>query len=221
MKLVPFLPFAFIYSFFYYIFNVSKYRSIFFKKRSLFFYIKNYLNIFRNTILSFPEIKGKIRISLSEDFLKIGGKESLIMVTLHFGIWEYLPSIFSKLGYKTAIFVSNYRSKLYKRIVDLIRTDMGVSFYRNINNIKQGSLIGFTLDNIGRKTITTKGIRFSKIPFILSRRYDIPVIPIVGWRDDGYFVVETGNFVDSVEEVVKWFMKRVLKKPEQYVWVGK
>ncbi len=218
MKILPALPFFFIYSLFYYIFHVGDTGR--FIKKGVIFYIRNYLNLFTNIFL-LGEMNGRFVFKFSDAFNNIKKRGVIVMVTLHFGIWEYLPVIFKRLGYRTGIMVSDYRSKLFKRVVEIIRKSRGIEFYRSIDQVKGDILLGFTLDNFNRKVLPIKGMKLSNVAFIISKRYGLPVFPVAAWREKGFFIVEVGERVNTLNEAFEWLRKRIELKPEQFLWIGK
>ncbi|MEO0102402.1 MAG: lysophospholipid acyltransferase family protein [candidate division WOR-3 bacterium] len=155
--------------------------------------------------------------------------EGMIFLTLHFGIWEILPAIFSTLGYPVAIAVSKQRNPFLERILTRIRKATGAKLVSNlwemVNLLKSGFLLGFAGDNTQRvKRISLpkfwKGFGVIKTPFILARRTKAPLYSLFAHRN-GKEVIIFLKRVSSPEEFAQVAREYIKKYPEEWVFWGK
>lgn len=155
--------------------------------------------------------------------------EGMIFLTLHFGIWEILPAIFSKLGYPVAIAVTKQRNQLFERILTRIRKATGAKLVSNlwemVNLLKAGFLLGFAGDNTRRvKRIFLpkfwRGFGIGKTPFILTRKTKAPLYSLFAHRDGKEIIIFLKR-VSSPEEFAQVAKEYIKKYPEEWVFWGK
>lgn len=140
-----------------------------------------------------------------------------ILYSVHFGIWELMPHVLSKMGYNLGIIVNKYwsdKSDFATHLLDVIlfkmRSRGGVRiFYRNetrkiINFIKSGGLLGVLVDG------NTLYAKFEKIKKLGSLCH-VPVIPFTAYRIRNRGILDIGCTIDDMIE----------KRPLDYLWFYK
>lgn len=160
----------------------------------------------KNLSLIFDKIK-----FLGDNIIKERGG---VVVTFHYGLYELLPLIFLKRGYKTAIVYSLQRNRFLNNLFFKIRKQKTQKICRNLSEIKKALfdnyLVGFAIDNIHKgKLISLKellpNLEVLRTPFIISQLFSFPLYFIL-MRKNGkeYEVIIKKGFSPSfVKEKIK------------------
>uniref|UniRef100_A0A7C3URQ7 Lysophospholipid acyltransferase family protein n=1 Tax=candidate division WOR-3 bacterium TaxID=2052148 RepID=A0A7C3URQ7_UNCW3 len=197
-----------------------------FKKRSHKFFSRNAKRLSENfafTLLGnrdfLPEIPGEVQ----------SGKGG-VFLTLHFGIWEVLPSIFARAGFRVGIAVSSQKYSLVSRILERIRRRDGVFLVRSVPEmlslVRRGFLLGFAVDNTRRVErfsldIFWRGFRIVKTPFVIAERAKCPLYSIFGFLSREKKVVVKIERINGPEEFARSALDFVREYPEEWVFWGK
>ncbi|MEO0130548.1 MAG: hypothetical protein ABIK76_02510 [candidate division WOR-3 bacterium] len=167
----------------------------------------------KNLSLIFDKIK-----FLGDNIIKERGG---VVVTFHYGLYELLPLVFLKRGYKTAIVYSSQRNKLLNKIFLKIRRKKTLKICKNLWEIKaallDNYLVGFAIDNIHKgRMISLKellpNLEVLRTPFIISQLFSYPLYSILMRKNGkGYEVIIKRGFSPS-------FVKEEIKK-NTFDWV--
>lgn len=155
-----------------------------------------------------------------------------IMVSYHWGLWEFLPSVFAKNGIDVAVVVSRQRNALVEKILDTIRTaTAGIKIVSSkggsrtaLAAIHHSFLIGFALDNTSQgkqKWIEAEGIamRLPVLPFQLGRQSQ-GTTPVFCYLENGRLKVNIFPPGDEAN-ALRTLLKMVRHHPEEWVFWGK
>lgn len=153
----------------------------------------------------------KIRF-LGDNIIKEKGG---LVVTFHYGLYELLPLIFMKKGYKTAIVYSPQRNKILNSFFLKIREQKNLKICKTWHEIKEALfdnyLVGFAIDNIRQgKLIPLEellpNLKVLKTPFIISQLFSYPLyFMLLRKKGKGYEVIIKKGFSPS-------FIKEEIKK---------
>ena len=151
------------------------------------------------------------------------------MASFHFGLWEYLPQVFSRSGCRVTLAVGEQRDPALGRQVSKLRRSRGVTMARGIRQaIKardESSITGFMLDNTsqGTQTWTEWGgvkVRLPDIGFKLAARRGSGLVPAFARLERGRMrvdVYQPGN----EQAAARALLEQVRQHPEEWVWWGK
>jgi lauroyl/myristoyl acyltransferase len=196
-----------------------------FKRRSCDFFRRNVKRLSENFAFTLPgkrDFLPEIRGNLQSDK---GG----VFLTLHFGIWEVLPSIFARAGFQVGIAVSSQKYSLVSRILERIRRRDGVFLVRSVAEmlslVRKGFLLGFAVDNtriVERIPLDTfwRGFRIIKTPFVIAERTRCPLYSIFGFLREKKVVVKIQR-INGPEEFARSALDFVREYPEEWVFWGK
>ncbi|WP_337865209.1 lysophospholipid acyltransferase family protein [Ignavibacterium sp.] len=193
------------------------------------------------------EMKNSVAIEnleLIEDKNKLG--KGVILLSAHFGNWEYIAASASlQLNKKFLIIVKNQRNKFVNDWMNKMRTrwlnevvPLGVSV-RNIYSVlksngiaamvadQRGPEEGLKLDFFGKKTSVYTG------PAVLALKTGAPIIFGIPVRQKDYSYKTTLTELDKTnlpaeeeekikvltERMIKYLEKIILEHPEQWLWM--
>jgi len=173
------------------------------------------------------------------------GRGALIL-TLHMGLWEFMPAALISLGYEMSIVAKAARTESANRMLTNCRQSVGVSvlygsgIMRGImRQLKSGGLVGFVLDQnalpedgifvpfFGRLACTLDSLA------VIAIRTGAPVVPVFTYRQEGGHRVVVGRPMPAPEiagerekDVYKrtlaytqWTENVVRAHPEQWMWL--
>lgn len=121
------------------------------------------------------------------------------MASFHFGLWEYLPRVFSRSGCRVMLAVGKQRDRVLGRQISALRRSRRVTLVRGIRQaVKAGSessITGFMLDNTSRGTqVWTEcdgvKIRLPDVGFRLAARHGNGLAPAFARLDRGRIRVD-------------------------------
>jgi lauroyl/myristoyl acyltransferase len=151
------------------------------------------------------------------------------MASFHFGLWEYLPQVFSRNGCRVLLAVGEQRDPGLGRQLSALRRSGGVSMARGIRQaIRAGkgpSIIGFMLDNTSQGTQTWAEcdgvkVRLPDIGFKLAARRGVRLAPAFARLDRGRMRVDVYPAGDE-QAAAGALLDQVRQHPEEWVWWGK
>lgn len=152
-------------------------------------------------------------------------KRGGVVITLHYGIYELLPLIFLKMGYKTAMVYSEQRNPLFNTFLLRLRRRKSLKLLKSLKEIKEALkenyLIGFAIDNIHKgKLLSLKEIlpnlKLLSSPFIISQIFSYPLYSILIRRNQrNYEIVIKEGFSPS------WIKEEIKKNIFDWVLWGK
>ncbi len=151
------------------------------------------------------------------------------MASFHFGLWEYLPKVFSRSGCRVTLAVGEQRDPALAAELRDLRSSQCVAVARGIRQaIKAGrepSITGFMLDNTsqGAQTWVEWGgvrMRLPDIGFRLAARRGARLMPAFARLERGRLRVDV--YPPGDEQVaLRALLEQVREKPDEWVWWGK
>ncbi len=151
------------------------------------------------------------------------------MASFHFGLWEYLPQVFSRNGYGVTLAVGEQRDPGLAKQLAGMRRSRGVTMARGIRQaIRAGarsSITGFMLDNTSQGTQTwteCDGVRMRlpDIGFKLAARKGGRLTPAFARLQRGHVRVDVYPPGDQ-QAAARALLEQVRQHPEEWVWWGK
>jgi lauroyl/myristoyl acyltransferase len=151
------------------------------------------------------------------------------MASFHFGLWEYLPQVFSRNGCRVVLAVGEQRDPGLGRQLSALRRTGGVNMARGIRQIIKAddrpSITGFMLDNTSQGTQTWTEcdgvrVRLPDIGFRLAARKGGRLAPAFARLDRGRMQVDVYPAGDE-QAATRALLDQVRKHPEEWVWWGK
>jgi lauroyl/myristoyl acyltransferase len=151
------------------------------------------------------------------------------MASFHFGLWEYLPQVFSRSGCRVTLAVGEQRNPALGRQLFDLRRSAGVSMAKGIRQaIKardRSSITGFMLDNTSQGTqIWTEcdgvSVRLPDIGFKLAARDGGGLVPAFARLQCGRVRVDVYPPGDE-HAAARALLEQVRQHPEEWVWWGK
>ncbi|MEO0080059.1 MAG: hypothetical protein ABIK44_05230 [candidate division WOR-3 bacterium] len=142
-----------------------------------------------------------------------------IMVSFHFGLWEFLPRVFTRAGYRVRVVTGRQKDKLLERLIRRIRKD------RQSPKVGPVRITGFMLDNTCRgvqEWVELAGLklRFPRAPFRLAARNNSKAIPLFAWLERGRLHVEVGRPGTEVD-AARMLLRLVRNHPEEWLFWAK
>ena len=158
-----------------------------------------------------------------------------VIVSFHYGLWEFLPQIFQKLGYEISISIGTQRNQnlayqLYEfrnrngvKIVETI-SEMRDTLKSNVSSNRK-KLLGFVLDNTNK----TRGLSLNKpwtgftvlrTPFILAKSTKTPILAMFCYIQNNNIVVDIDE-INNPQEMGNLLWSYIEKNPEEWVFWGK
>jgi len=101
--------------------------------------------------------ENRVLCLLEQELQEESAGRRLVMVSFHFGMWEYLPFFFRRRGHRVALAVGRQRYRDFDSLLRGMRFAQGVRLVRSAGELfdkEQGGLVGFMLDNTGRGSMT-------------------------------------------------------------------
>jgi len=149
-----------------------------------------------------------------------------IMVSFHFGLWEFLPRVFVRRGFAVRLVTGRQRDRVLNRMVQRLRRVAEVRHNgqsRPVGHVRQ--VTGFMLDNTTRGEQTwgeVSGIRLRMLqaPFRMATKHHVGVIPLFAWLENGRLQVEMGKPGDAAA-AAQALLNLVRVNPEQWVFWAK
>ena len=184
-----------------------------------------------------------------EEFLSAYGRgKGIILITAHFGFWEFPFACLNQMGVKGSAIVKDIRNRGLNRFI-MEQRDMGNVFALHkknsaqeiLKNLKKGELVGFILDQ-NMNTDYGVFVDFGSekactliAPALLAARYEIPVFGafVVRTAEDRFRMiftpeiqlVKTGNRAGDIAANTQIFSNVILSMirqyPEQWIWLHK
>jgi lauroyl/myristoyl acyltransferase len=151
------------------------------------------------------------------------------MASFHFGLWEYLPQVFSRSGRRVTLAVGEQRDPALGRQLSDLRRSAGVSMAKGIRKaIKardRSSITGFMLDNTSQGTQTWTEcdgvrVRLPDIGFKLAARDGEGLVPAFARLQHGRVRVDVYPPGDE-HSAARALLEQVRKYPDEWVWWGK
>jgi lauroyl/myristoyl acyltransferase len=151
------------------------------------------------------------------------------MASYHFGLWEYLPQVFSRSGCRVTLAVGEQRDPTLSRQLSCLRRAGGV---RAASGIRQAikarvpsSITGFMLDNTsqGAQTWTDCDgvrLRLPDIGFKLAARDGGGLVPAFARLQRGRVRVDVYPPGDE-RAAAGALLEQVRSHPDEWVWWGK
>jgi lauroyl/myristoyl acyltransferase len=153
----------------------------------------------------------------------------VIMVSFHFGAWEYLPMLFSALGFRVRLVTGGQQDQGLARSLADLRSGTGVELVSGLEDAERGmqqpGLTGFMLDNTarGRRTwVELDGLRIGmpSLAFRMARSRQVRVVPLFARFEDNRLLVQVYGPTDE-RGVVLALLDQVRRKPEDWVFWAK
>lgn len=157
-------------------------------------------------------------------------KRPIVVLTLHYGLWELLPDIFARRGYSLCVAVGHQREFSVGRRLSRLRFRPGVIWTDSLAAMRRAlrcqRLVGFVLDNTRRTRgvpCSALGLGFTllRTPFILQRTDNAELVPMFMFRNGNRFRVEVSGPVSSSEEFGSVARHLIQRSPEDWVFWGK
>lgn len=149
-----------------------------------------------------------------------------VMVSFHFGAWEYLPQVFARLGWRVTLAVGSQRDVALRRRVDRLRRVPGVTLARSLRDVagRHPGITGFVLDNTSQghqESVRVEGLalRVPVLPFRLAES-SVGVVPAFCRFERGRLVIDVGR-PGGREECVRALVAAVRANPEEWVFWAK
>lgn len=151
------------------------------------------------------------------------------MASFHFGLWEYLPRVFSRGGRRVTLAIGEQRDPTFGRQLSRLRRGGRVTIVKGIRQaVKAGcgsSITGFMLDNTSQGTqvwIECDGVRMRlpDIGFKLAARKGGRLTPAFARLDRGRMRVDVYPAGDE-QVAAQALLDQVRQHPEEWVWWGK
>jgi lauroyl/myristoyl acyltransferase len=151
------------------------------------------------------------------------------MASFHFGLWEYLPKVFSRSGCRVTLAVGRQRDPALAVELWNLRSAGGVAVARGIRQAikagRQPSITGFMLDNTSQGTQTWADcdgvrIRLPAVGFRLAAREGAGLMPAFARLEHGRLRVDV--YPPGDERVAaRALLEQVRENPDEWVWWGK
>jgi lauroyl/myristoyl acyltransferase len=151
------------------------------------------------------------------------------MASFHFGLWEYLPRVFSRSGRRVALAVGEQKDAAFGRQVSALRRSGGVSIARGIRQTirsdRRKRITGFMLDNTSQGTqVWTEcdgvRLRLPDIGFRLAARSGSGLVPAFARLERGRIRVDVYP-PGREQSAARALLDQVRQHPEEWVWWGK
>ena len=161
--------------------------------------------------------------------------QSAIVVSFHYGLWEYLPQIFKKLGYDTYIGIEEQRDQNLAIELNKLRNSNGVKVIKTISNMKNvlksnnsekpKQLLGFVLDNTSKNRSIRidepwQGFSILRTPFVLAKSARVPMLSMFCYHKNAKIIVDIDE-VKNQSELGNRLQSYLKKNPEDWIFWGK
>jgi lauroyl/myristoyl acyltransferase len=154
----------------------------------------------------------------------------VVVLSMHFGLWEYLPWLFARLGHEVTVGQGDVRDVALRRLVKQVRSNHHVTMTDSLLklrlSVRNRRLVGFVLDNTSRTRRLVcdalgLGMKLLRTPFVLARLERAVLVPILAAEQDGRLRVEIHEPVRSVREFGLLVRRKIRERPEEWVFWGK
>ena len=207
------------------------------KKESRWFWLENGWRVGRNLALM-AKVGGRRADALVDRATVHGENLTQLMLerelhatmgSFHFGLWEYLPRIFSRGNRKVTLAVGEQQDASLAGQLSVLRRSEGVSIAKGIKQAIRASrgpsTIGFMLDNTTQgvqSSVECDGIslRLPRIGFRLAAREGSGLAPAFARLDRGRLRVDVYPVGDE-RAAARALLEQVRKYPDEWVWWGK
>ena len=151
------------------------------------------------------------------------------MASFHFGLWEYLPQVFSHSGCRVTLAVGEQRDPALAMQLSCLRRSRGVTMAKGIRQtIKardRSSITGFMLDNTRQGTQAWTDwdgvrVRLPDIGFKLAARDGGGLVPAFARLQSGRVRVDVYPPGDE-QAAARALLEQVREHPDEWVWWGK
>lgn len=152
-----------------------------------------------------------------------------VMASFHYGVWEFLPQVFSRQGLPVQLAVGSQRDTALRRRVERLRQGRGVELVRSLKSVIRAfahrGITGFMLDNTSQGSqqwavVDGVRLRMPELPFRLAGRAGTAVVPAFARLERGRLAVRTGA-ADDGRGVAAALLEQVRAHPEEWIWWGK
>ena len=161
--------------------------------------------------------------------------QSAIVVSFHYGLWEYLPQIFKKLGYETYIGIGEQRDRNLAVELNKLRNNNGVKTIKTISDMKSilkndnlgkpKKLLGFVLDNTSKTRSLMidepwQGFSILRTPFVLAKSENVPMLSMFCYQKQDKIIID----IDEVKyqcEIGNRLQSYLKKNPADWIFWGK
>ncbi len=158
-------------------------------------------------------------------------KAHTVMASFHFGLWEFLPRVYAKIGYSVGVMVERQRDRTLDRVFTRLRQARGVILIHRardvVERVQGPGVTGFMLDNTSSGK-TTSGVsaddgvvlEIPKLPFVTGKIAGWGVTPVFGYWNRGRLMIRV--FGRSEEDgCVSALLKLVKERPAEWIFWGK
>lgn len=151
------------------------------------------------------------------------------MASFHFGLWEYLPRVFSRNGCRVTLAIGSQRDPVFGRQLSRLRRGGRVTIAKGIKQAIKAtdasSITGFMLDNTSQGTHTwveCDGVRLRlpDIGFKIAAREGGSLAPAFARLERGRMRVDVYPVGDE-RAAARALLEQVRRHPEEWVWWGK
>jgi lauroyl/myristoyl acyltransferase len=151
------------------------------------------------------------------------------MASFHFGLWEYLPRVFSHGGRRVSLAIGEQRDRVLGEQLSCLRRSRRVTMAKGIRQAiradGESSVTGFMLDNTSQGTQTWSEcdgvrMRLPDIGFKLAARKGGRLTPAFARLQRGRVRVDVYSPGDE-QAAVRALLDQLLQHPEEWVWWGK
>ncbi len=200
-----------------------------FRKREKSFWRRNAQRLGRNFALMLNPTPLYPSLLDKNQFIRenINMGNGMIFLTLHFGLWEILPTLFRSSGYPVAIAVSRQRNPFFERFLLSFRRRKGIKILSNIPDmiqcLKEGYLLGFACDNTQRTKrvyLPEIGASIIKTPFLLAKRTKLPLYAILSKEDNCQLVIMMER-ITTERDFARFAVEFIKRYPEDWIFWGK
>lgn len=161
-------------------------------------------------------------------------KMHTIMASFHFGLWEFLPQVYSALGFDVGLMLSTQRSPALDRRLRLLREQGGVQLLYSLRallkRIRGPGITGFMLDNTSRGSTrqvflkTTErgllGLRLPGLAFRIAAKSGTRVVPLFCYLSRGRLIVRIFPEGDE-QDCARALLKMVNSNPSEWIFWAK
>jgi lauroyl/myristoyl acyltransferase len=158
------------------------------------------------------------------------GDGKVVVLSLHYGVWELLPAIFARRGYPVCVGNGLQPDAQFGAELGQLRSGQGVTLTSNISEMRQAlvcrSLVGFVLDNTRvtqgeRCDAMWPGFEVLRTPFTLARQSGASLVPMLARQDSGQVSVKIGEPVATAEQFGAWARRELVQSTADWVLWGK
>jgi lauroyl/myristoyl acyltransferase len=152
-----------------------------------------------------------------------------VMASFHFGVWEYLPKVFSRKGFRVRLVANEQKDPGLGRQVLALRRSGGVELVTSLRQVlgtgTEPTVAGFMLDNTSQGSqvwAECDGVRMRmpEIGFSVARRKACGLVPAFARLERGRLRVDVYEPGDE-ESAARALLCEVRAHPEEWVWWGK